>query len=170
MRRTDPAPESLQQNFNPRTPHGVRQAMTDVHCGCKGISTHAPLTGCDTSAGWPSLFRYRFQPTHPSRGATVLTPYRARPMQFQPTHPSRGATIDSTCYVGGLVISTHAPLTGCDEVIDSQTGEIKQFQSTHPVRGATFRLRVLPVLSAGFQSTHPVRGATMIKAAPAGVS
>ena len=35
------------------------------------ISTHAPLAGCDSSARaawWP---RWRFQPTHPLRGATA---------------------------------------------------------------------------------------------------
>ncbi len=78
-------------NFNPRTPHGVRQG--------KKLS------------GWTSP---RFQSTHPSRGATGVHPVLKCTHLFQSTHPSRGATQGSFQEGGNLFISIHAPLTGCD--------------------------------------------------------
>ena len=34
--------------FNPRTPHGVRPALSKCACRSTKISIHAPLTGCDS--------------------------------------------------------------------------------------------------------------------------
>ena len=82
-----------------------------------------------------------FQPTHPSRGATPYIPRdKCRQIVFQPTHPSRGATGEKVRIYGRKRISTHAPLTGCDD--DSVTDFPWQFsfQSTHPSRGATIQL------------------------------
>ncbi len=102
------------EDFNPRTPCGVR------------LWIRANMTN--------SL---AFQPTHPLRGATryVLgarkvmiyfnprTPCGVRRQyegefrgdyEFQPTHPLRGATQEALTAETTACISTHAPLAGCD--------------------------------------------------------
>ena len=149
-------------NFNPRTPHGVRRPR------------------------WPTPWRCsRFQPTHPSRGATHecirmvladaisthtpltgcdhrLMPMRRIFLQFQPAHPSRGATCPPPILAIPESISIHAPLTGCDCVgLDGLYCTV-EFQSTHPSRGAT-GCHSHGNLRHRFQSTHPSRGATTVK-------
>ncbi len=102
-------------DFNPRTPHGVRQFVTKCPKTVIFISIHAPLTGCDDSRLEVCAMRIVFQSTHPSRGATSAaglcmiimmyfnprTPHGVRHQTqlviyciglFQSTHPSRGAT------------------------------------------------------------------------------
>ena len=126
------------EDFNPRTPCGVRQ-----FCQCRqrvyvSISIHAPLAGCDTAtltwqrsyeqfqsthplrgatdaAGGPTAKTRRFQSTHPLRGATqVLRLTELLSLVFQSTHPLRGATPRRTANRSGFPISIHAPLAGCD--------------------------------------------------------
>ena len=97
------------------------------------------------------------------------TPHGVRPgdvlqlrlfMVFQSTHPSRGATIDSTCYVGGLVISIHAPLTGCDTTCECSPAS--SGISIHaPLTGCDGSPLATRSNAFLFQSTHPSRGATL---------
>ncbi len=106
----------LRDNFNPRTPRGVRLAphagggaaiLISIHAPREGcdfaprndggmwvISIHAPREGCDHRR-YPGLHgEPTFQSTHPARGATITSPY----------FPVDGA------------ISIHAPREGCDTV------------------------------------------------------
>ena len=80
------------ENFNPRTPCGVRRIGRLRPARGPHISIHAPHAGCDFSR----------------RNA------RARFCRFQSTHPMRGATCrrDNRTMTG--VISIHAPHAGCD--------------------------------------------------------
>ncbi len=102
--------------------------------------------------------------------------------KFQSTHPLRGATIGAKRLARKNLISIHAPLAGCDYLTICQLlpvsnfnprtpcgvrplggdagGILGVFQSTHPLRGATvFTPTVAPTVWK-FQSTHPLRGAT----------
>ena len=102
------------------------------------ISIHAPREGCDVMAMSDSTDKFKFQSTHPVRGATV-----------DPKHVR-----------GSHVISIHAPREGCDSSrMPAHTPRLS-FQSTHPVRGATTHGQSVPASKILFQSTHPVRGAT----------
>ena len=137
VRLPSAGPGCLRRDFNPRTPHGVRPHQRRGHPRGRVISTHAPLTGCDSMNFVIAFFLLIFQPTHPSRGATGNKVIRIMQSVFQPTHPSRGATRTSSCAlfriryfnprtphgvrreylvvgVNTITISTHAPLTGCD--------------------------------------------------------
>ena len=80
------------QDFNPRTPCGVRPHPREA------------------------LFnRLLFQSTHPLRGATSrMWHIFPRAGKFQSTHPLRGATIKSAMRYTYTSISIHAPLAGCD--------------------------------------------------------
>ena len=106
------------ENFNPRTPYGMRHKILNfgrfvinisIHapltgcddngCGLNvvyGISIHAPLTGCDGTDRWCLCIVHSFQSTHPLRDATVFPFLSCSRLQS---------------------ISIHAPLTGCDPSI-----------------------------------------------------
>ena len=123
------------------------------------ISIHAPLAGCD----WWNVFRrgdvYRFQSTHPLRGATSRKELVCSFIGFQSTHPLRGATLRREVAGNRQRISIHAPLAGCDACKPEGIRFCSKFQSTHPLRGATGRFWEYAELYR-FQSTHPLRGAT----------
>ncbi len=70
---------------------------------------------------------YKFQSTHPVRGATVRLPFmRIVCVLFQSTHPVRGATQPAANDPFGQPISIHAPREGCDpaETYKVKVGEI----------------------------------------------
>ena len=117
MRLTREFGEPSCNDFNPRTPCGVRPPMVkkfhqlfkiSIHAplaGCDGkrildmsiskISIHAPLAGCDKRKHDQHIIRFQFQSTHPLRGATID--------DIQPSAD------------GSELISIHAPLAGCDQ-------------------------------------------------------
>ena len=151
---------STGENFNPRTPRGVRpHHIIDLYL-CAFISIHAPREGCDAflpRSGRPAdHFNPRtprgvrlqafsalkeereFQSTHPARGATGLLPYtRSWSRYFNPRTP-RGVRPDARLSgVERWKISIHAPREGCDTDINGNPAGGQVFQSTHPARGAT---------------------------------
>ena len=105
------------EDFNPRTPCGVRQfcqcrqrvyVSISIHAplaGCDdgdfrvgffldGISIHAPLAGCDAHGSQAPRPADSFQSTHPLRGATnAIRNSATNDYKFQSTHPLRGATV-----------------------------------------------------------------------------
>ena len=107
---------------------------------------------------------FRFQSTHPSRGATVPPPGCCRAVwvsihaplagcdpfasmmmplrkMFQSTHPSRGATGNLQHMQETIEVSIHAPLAGCDPAAARMLADDRVFQSTHPSRGAAQQQR-----------------------------
>ena len=127
-------------DFNPRTPHGVRQL---------------PLL--------PQREQGGFQSTHPSRGATQCTHCVLYYRHISIHAPLTGC--DTTQGHGNTHkhgISIHAPLTGCDFRVFFSLWRGAKFQSTHPSRGATPGGKIKGGLTTIFQSTHPSRGATRV--------
>ena len=64
---------SMEACFNSRTPCGVRLLPTFVTDSPMRVSIHAPRAGCDLwtlTADWTT---YKFQFTHPVRGATLYS-------------------------------------------------------------------------------------------------
>ena len=102
---------------------------------------------------------WKFQSTHPVRGATTCSAKTSDSKAFQSTHPVRGATRGGITLELGQRISIHAPREGCDLRHRNLGGGQSRFQSTHPVRGAT-QDGGRTQNAQQFQSTHPVRGAT----------
>ena len=164
-------------NFNPRTPCGVRpsprmqrtrrrtfqsthplRGATHLHRISKfpaSISIHAPLAGCDPPWKWPKAVRPKFQSTHPLRGATVRPPFVWKGFPFQSTHPLRGATLMYAYRAKPRRISIHAPLAGCDICGKSPDSIVFPFQSTHPLRGATLALLYHRFLATYFNPRTP---------------
>ena len=131
-----------------------------------------------------SINKLIFQSTHPLRDATLYwffgafnsfyfnprTPYGMRPSLpfwiinlsiFQSTHPLRDATVHCTLLINSIMISIHAPLTGCDTIGAITPIFLITFQSTHPLRDATVDIMNFHMETKKFQSTHPLRDATL---------
>ena len=103
-------------NFNPRTPYGMRLYYHDINLS-------------------PALF----QSTHPLRDATSATYEEiACWLDFNPRTPYGMRPSKIPKDNDGHYISIHAPLTGCDMVVNTILGECALFQSTHPLRDATW--------------------------------
>ncbi len=133
-------PKLRPNNFNPRTPRGVRPWST-LHTSQSGvISIHAPREGCDlsTTTAW-TRWRTEFQSTHPARGATASDPPPVPDWKISIHAPREGCDRTSTsARVPWRLISIHAPREGCDRGTSTNTAaNTLKFQSTHPARGAT---------------------------------
>ena len=79
-------------DFNPRTPGGVRLRFPININPMEVISIHAPRVGCDRVPYGIIIPDPKFQSTHPGWGATTMS-----------------ASESMTCR-----ISIHAPRVGCD--------------------------------------------------------
>ena len=102
------------ENFNPRTPCGVRHGLLRLLCWADHISIPAPLAGCDPAASISACVGLHFNPRTPCgvrRSGDCRTRRRYR---FQSTHPLRGATLATYLDAALDRISIHAPLAGCD--------------------------------------------------------
>ena len=112
--RTPPKTATLTQNFNPRTPHGVRPPSSGRREANMQISIHAPLTGCDhivvsvPASGSISIHAPLTGCDSAHRAPPQPSPY------FNPRTPHgvRHRLLLSFTLI--LDISIHAPLTGCD--------------------------------------------------------
>ena len=142
------------EDFNPRTPCGVRhkiQGETTTHAifqsthplrgatnslkgakGDKGISIHAPLAGCD-GYSHKDYHKIRISIHAPLAGCdTRLATTILGACLFQSTHPLRGATITKKQEGKNYGISIHAPLAGCDLLDDFSTTLLPDFNPRTP--------------------------------------
>ena len=129
------------QDFNPRTPCGVRltpqtalaymldisihvpRAGCDLHLDLHGlvfvISIHVPRAGCDRSSVHSSLISGSFQSTYPVRGATRQRYRHDHPAHISIHVPRAGCDRPrSSCPDPARAISIHVPRAGCDGKFD----------------------------------------------------
>ena len=170
-----------QQDFNPRTPRGVRRdtathrrppaSFQSTHPSRGAthtfwldrvrqvISIHAPLAGCDllihNTDTWSDISIHAPLAGCDRRRSRT----RSRSGAFQSTHPSRGATTEVGVMANKHKISIHAPLAGCDYAA-RYAGKIHGNFNPRTPRGVRPDRQYHAVLPRGFQSTHPSRGAT----------
>ena len=124
------------RDFNPRTPCGVR--LPFFH-------------------GFPQ--RWKFQSTHPLRGATIARPLNFHvPIYFNPRTPCGVRRAAGRAAVTARRFQSTHPLRGATSCCRSHQ-IVAKFQSTHPLRGATYS-SFFAISARIFQSTHPLRGAT----------
>ena len=153
-------------HFNPRSPHGERQAHRRKKRVCNQFQSTLPARGATASVESFTVFII-FQSTLPARGATFhtlspssLPPYfnprsphgerrffRAAdpaPGTFQSTLPARGATARQASPAQRSAISIHAPRTGSDRRSTSGAPAAGDFnpRSPHGERQAGRRLCV----------------------------
>ena len=129
---------STGENFNPRTPRGVRpHHIIDLYL-CAFISIHAPREGCDAFLPRSGRPADHFNPRTPRGVRLQAFSALKEEREFQSTHPARGAT--ATCWRRPFLaanfnprtprgvrrgngrlhrrreaISIHAPREGCDK-------------------------------------------------------
>ena len=125
------AKEDGNRNFYSHTPHGVQRKMAQSALNTTDFYSHTP----HGVQRWKKIIVYpvlAFLLTHPSRGAT--RPIRNQPLHwsFLLTHPSRGATAVFAPPVLLCGISTHTPLTGCNNEVQSVMLRHKDFYSHTP--------------------------------------
>ena len=128
---------------------------------CLDVSIHAPWEGCDTNRGERTYQTYRFQFTHPGKGATAkFTGMNTGINSFNSRTLGRVRLRERTTPSAGDTVSIHAPWEGCDN--DGYLTHIGRytFQFTHPGKGATITAFRLSKRVYKFQFTHPGKGAT----------
>ena len=104
------------ENFNPRTPCGVRLRSKKELRALIRISIHAPRAGCDSHTA-EQLQPHTEISIHAPRAGCDLSVYLLSILvhRFQSTHPVRGATQYPGMLCRQVSISIHAPRAGCDE-------------------------------------------------------
>ena len=135
-RRGENASEST-DDFNPRSPHGERQALPpmlrealeiSIHAPRTGsdraaaptekqralISIHAPRTGSDSAPRGSSCSAWVFQSTLPARGATRRSRRWMAAAHFNPRSPHGERPTATVVDADTAAISIHAPRTGSD--------------------------------------------------------
>ena len=105
-------------DFNPRTPCGVRPSAQIPGAGTLPISTHAPLAGCDRPSGEADAGETDFNPRTPCGVRLVSDGVPPEEINFNPRTPC-GVRLFYPCLLSPyVVISTHAPLAGCDDDLE----------------------------------------------------
>ena len=125
-------------DFNPRTPCGVRPCPPTSPVGPNCISIHAPRAGCD---------RLPCMPPQSAAGISIHA-------------PRAGCDPGERSHSGPHLYFNPRTPCGVRRNRSSRPDPPLEFQSTHPVRGATLCTTATRQGCTRFQSTHPVRGAT----------
>ena len=108
----------MRQYFNPRSPHGERQAFSAcLRRGCPYFNPRSP---------------------HGERPRRNRKSSRSSIFQSTPPHGERRQSLDTSSYHGH--ISIHAPRMGSDTPDGEHYDAVQRFQSTPPAWGATVRL------------------------------
>ena len=150
---------SAMDDFNPRTPCGVRLHPCAGGSGCVHISIHAPRVGCDGACGCIQPLHGYFNPRTPCGVRPASIRISSSSTEFQSTHPVWGATAPRPDYIPWGIISIHAPRVGCD-LHHRQLQRIGINFNPRTPCGVRPRRPCAQASSAQFQSTHPVWGAT----------
>ena len=176
--------ETVNNNFNPRTPCGVRRRRnaavmvrfdfnSRTPCGVRpGIalglaracvtSIHAPHAGCDPFPSSAPCAFIKLQCTHLMRGATISALRENNLLLLQFTHPMRG----TTCLTDeqGWHLTNFNPRTPCGARRDmSLLKAVHITTSIHALHAGRDETRLCELFGVfELQFTHPMRGATQL--------
>ena len=126
-----------------------------------GLSFTAPLAGRDDWEQPESTNPYKFQSTHPLRGATGSTDRsRQARAHFNPRTPCGVRQKLHPGFTVSRSISIHAPLAGCDAMDKADSTATTSISIHAPLAGCDKSCSPVSRCRALFQSTHPLRGAT----------
>ena len=127
----------------------------------EGFQPTRPLRGATVDSAIAAVSAGNFNPRAPCGARRLLKLLSTIYLLFQPTRPLRGATELKPRKEHRVIISTHAPLAGRDDMVEKSL-ELSDAISTHAplagrdaVRGGSRGLN-----EAIFQPTRPLRGAT----------
>ena len=102
------------ENFNPRTPCGVRPFVPSSRCFVKNFNPRTPCGVRRGEAGCVKYFNPDFNPRTPCGVRPGFLIVTVRVVKFQSTHPVWGATFIKLHLGLFGFISIHAPRVGCD--------------------------------------------------------
>ena len=146
-------------HFNPRTPRGVRLLKYYLPIREKEISIHAPREGCDMGMTCIDRTDEHFNPRTPRGVRLGANQVNRGPFNFNPRTPRGGPRrpLHSSA-ITSIFQSTH-PARGATHLL--QGGSITSIISIHaPREGCDRDIPIHPTSIGRFQSTHPARGAT----------
>ena len=127
----------LGDDFNPRTPRGVRQLTPMLPDNAVGFQSTHPARGATQQYRRQRSTGRNFNPRTP-RGVRLKVAYTAAlAVYFNPRTPRGVRQSQPSPQVVPNQISIHAPREGCDQPSQAKSFQHRQFQSTHPARGAT---------------------------------
>ena len=106
--------KSDRRDFNPRSPRGERPGCNRNQPGGACISTLAPLAGSDGLRRRVKSSNSNFNPRSPRGERRCRRRSLRGSFRFQPSLPSRGATLEDAKKARLEAISTLAPLAGSD--------------------------------------------------------
>ena len=147
--------------FNPRTPCGVRPVRHGADDLRYAISIHAPLAGCDQDASSYG-YSYGISIHAPLAGCDLLPKCGKNRFQcnFNPRTPCGVRLFDSRDGFDTLRISIHAPLAGCDDGSPARRCDQLLYFNPRTPCGVRPAIILICGIVETFQSTHPLRGAT----------
>ena len=148
------------QDFNPRTPCGVRRWFIDSREIRKQFQSTHPVRGATRACRASCWAMIHFNPRTPCGVRQNTLHNKLFYVNFNPRTPCGVRHVQRVIFDEFIPISIHAPRAGCDGHAVCSSPLLARFQSTHPVRGATNDMS----RTESFQSTHPVRGATRLYA------
>ena len=174
--------EAYCKNFNPRAPCGARRFRNGLTPSpfpfqptrplrgatasgppseiLRGISTHAPLAGRDTSCAFCDCVPKYFNPRAPCGARRELVQHDLRALgHFNPRAPCGARPYSPWSEDGEFEISTHAPLAGRDGGQGGIPSLSPYFNPRAPCGARPF-LVAFGIYKFVFQPTRPLRGAT----------
>ena len=107
-------PTRKHQHFNPRSPDGERQCLVYGEFANHEISIHAPRMGSDSGSSKADSGSRHFNPRSPDGERLVFGASARTAVIFQSTLPGWGATSKFCMSVWFCEISIHAPRMGSD--------------------------------------------------------
>ena len=146
-------------NFNPRTPCGVRLLVDFAISIIQPFQSTHPLRGATRTVCRCGVCVGHFNPRTPCGVRRSNNSDKDLWWEISIHAPLAGCDASRCLSSSSTHISIHAPLAGCDPGTGRVQNAHSQFQSTHPLRGATISV-IAAVNWVEFQSTHPLRGAT----------
>ena len=123
-------------HFNPRAPCGARRRARRAKDILRDFNPRAPC-GARLASLISLSNRFRFQPTRPLRGATILKMTdQQQKNYFNPRAPCGARRNLETWQGGAMHFNPRAPC-GARRVHEIKTAQMGGFQPTRPLRGAT---------------------------------
>ena len=124
---------SRSRNFNPRSPHGERHNNRAFRDGVRDFNPRSPHGERQWYLKLTDGREADFNPRSPHGERPNQDGHTPGKDRFQPTLPARGATKRSECRTWITpAISTHAPRTGSDSIIDYQSAGFTDFNPRSP--------------------------------------
>ena len=153
--------QAKRQSCTFQSTHLLRGATTICKLVIASWKGFNPRTSCEVrlSLRPSSKSRPKFQSTHLLRGATFLDGIITLEEVFQSTHLLRGATNDYMEDILFYIVSIHAPLARCDDLLSQFIHVLSRFNPRTSCEVRRILLRPWWKWKL-FQSTHLLRGAT----------